>query len=179
MQVMIMQATDPSISENKSPSVVGDATHSKAQRIVVSLSSQMHPMSHQRTRDCAPANFTDETTEAFLVAAKWMMDTGCGNDLLKRMKADPCVDCVIQLEATLFNTANGTAPAKDVLPIHVDKLGGLKAWPYLMHSTPSVLSVGYRCMHQGCHFIWLTGFNPCLILLNTMPSSLFLWSPSF
>ena len=29
--------------------------------------------------------------------------------------------------------------------------------------TPAVLSVGYRCMHQGYTFIWLAGKAPCMI----------------
>ena len=32
-----------------------------------------------------------------------------------------------------------------------------------MHSTPSVLSMGMRCMEQNFGFVWMPGKSPCVI----------------
>ena len=60
---------------------------------------------------------TREKLEAFLVAAKWLVDTGCGKDLLPRRIADLYDDFWERVEAMIFGTANGPAEARDALPI--------------------------------------------------------------
>ena len=66
-----------------------------------------------------------------------------------------------------FNTANGPYYAKMQLPI--DLAGRGDGWlnatanPYIMASTPSVISVGKRVMHEGYSFIWLNGKQPCFV----------------
>ena len=36
------------------------------------------------------------------------------------------------------------------------------ARPYLMENSPSVLSMGQRCMNEGFCFLWIKGFDPCV-----------------
>ena len=55
-------------------------------------------------------------------------------------------------------TANGPSYA-DQIKINVPSLG-IEADPYVLPSTPSVLSVGYRCMEQGFDFIWKACCRP-------------------
>ena len=49
-------------------------------------------------------------------------------------------------------TANGPISADQQIKINVPSLE-IEADPYVLPSTPSVLSVGYRCMEQGFDFI--------------------------
>ena len=37
------------------------------------------------------------------------------------------------------------------------------ARPYLMENSPSVLSMGKRCMTEGFCFLWIKGFDPCAL----------------
>ena len=61
-----------------------------------------------------------------------------------------------------FSTANGSAPTKIALPAAVKCLEDLTN-PYILNSTPAVLSVGLRCRHRGFSFIWQNGYQPCLV----------------
>ena len=47
----------------------------------------------------------------------------------------------------------------------VDEFGEEVA-PYILDSTPPVLSVGYRCMNLGYSFIWPKGEDPYFLLPN-------------
>ena len=58
-----------------------------------------------------------------------------------------------------FHTANGMAITDKVARMTVNEFGEEVA-PYILDSTPAVLSVGYRCMNQGYSFIWPKGGEP-------------------
>ena len=55
--------------------------------------------------------------------------------------------------------ANGPSSADQQIKINVPSLG-IKANPYVLPSTPSVLSVGCRCVEQGFDFIWKACCRP-------------------
>ena len=56
-------------------------------------------------------------------------------------------------------TANGPSSEDKRIKINVPSFG-IEADPYVLPSTPSVVSVGYRCMEQGFDFIWKAYFRP-------------------
>ena len=88
----------------------------------------------------------------------WIADTGSAQDLLTR--AD------IPDEFQFFSdkpigiiTANGESSSNLQAKVYNGVLD-CKFEPYLLESTPPVLSVGVRCMDQGYDFIWRAGKFP-------------------
>ena len=79
----------------------------------------------------------------------WLVDTGCGHDLVSKadvyavkrfLKAAP--------EVITFQTANGPSVADHVCPLRFDELDE-DIEPYVLKDTPSVLSIGFRCMENS------------------------------
>ena len=64
--------------------------------------------------------------------------------LLKNLKAAP--------EVITFQTANGPSVGDRVCPLRFDELQA-DIEPYVLNDTPSVLSIGCRCMHKEYIFI--------------------------
>ena len=74
------------------------------------------------------------------------MDTGCGHDLIGRAKAKSLgVDIVKDDDEIVFQTANGSTSTSDVAKIVVDELDETVE-PHVLDETPTVLSVGRRCV---------------------------------
>ena len=85
---------------------------------------------------------------------KWLMDTGCGHDLIGRAKAKSLgVDIVKDDDEIVFQTANGSTSTSDVAKIVVDELDETVE-PHVLDETPTVLSIGRRCMTMGYAFHW-------------------------
>ena len=61
-----------------------------------------------------------------------------------------------------FITANGSTQSNAVAEIDLNTLPG-SITPYILEQTPSVLSVGTRCMDQGYSFVWPAGSSPFLV----------------
>ena len=87
---------------------------------------------------------------------RWMVDSGCGNDLIDKHSArslpkipSPC--------SMVFHTANGSVSARTECPIYVKGIGRTIS-PYVLESTPDVLSLGRRCADEGFTFHW-EGFS--------------------
>lgn len=55
--------------------------------------------------------------------------------------------------AITLGTANGTIKADKRLPIYINEFDESTNL-YILPNTPAVLSVGLRCRHYGCSFIW-------------------------
>ena len=51
----------------------------------------------------------------------------------------------------VFHSAGGDAPCDQVLPLDSKPLGG-RVEPFVMKSSPPVLSIGRRVMEHGCSF---------------------------
>ena len=64
-----------------------------------------------------------------------------------------------------FDTANGPVNANEVVSLSVDALGE-EIHPYILPSTPALLSIGRRCMREGYDFIWKRGEEPYFITPN-------------
>jgi hypothetical protein len=56
-------------------------------------------------------------------------------------------------------TANGPSSADQQIDVNVDPIGAT-AQPYILHDTPSVLSVGVRCVEEGFDFVWKAFSRP-------------------
>ena len=61
-----------------------------------------------------------------------------------------------------FATANGKIRTTEVVPMHCEVFGTDIA-PFLLPETPSVLSVGRRCMEEQYDFHWIRGQKPYLV----------------
>ncbi len=97
-----------------------------------------------------------------LPTALWLMDTGCGHDLINdRMTGDFTVRTLKKSSRIMFSTANGRIESHNVVPLYCSELAQL-VHPYLLHDTPPVLSIGKRCMEQGFTFHWDPGRNPVM-----------------
>ena len=93
----------------------------------------------------------------------WLVDTGCGHDLVSRTNVKLSGGETRRLEkAVIFQTANGDTPSTHVAPISFQELNETIE-PYVLKETPSVISVGDRTMNKGCSFVWKAGCNPYLI----------------
>ena len=75
----------------------------------------------------------------------------------------------VNIELITFGTANGAAQAEHGLPMLLEALGGQYATPYIMASTPALISVGMRVVNSGYAFIWLPQRMPCFITAFPTP----------
>ena len=94
----------------------------------------------------------------------WLIDSGSDLDLISsgdtlavnasnRRKAD---------ESVKLTTANGHTIGTDVVDVKVSGMTE-SCSPYVLPSTPVVLSLGKRCMEEGYGFIWVPGKEPMLL----------------
>ncbi len=93
---------------------------------------------------------------------RWLMDTGCGHDLINdRMAQGLNVRTLTKEGRLVFATANGRIESRNVVPVMCKEFNQV-IQPYLLRETPPVLSIGKRCMEQGCTFHWEAGRNPIM-----------------
>ncbi len=91
----------------------------------------------------------------------WLMDTGCGHDLVDQVSAKGC--SLRSAKKLNFGTANGSVLAQTVATFQRGELNQ-EFDPRVLPSTPRVLSIGRRCMEEGCSFAWSAGKAPVLYL---------------
>ena len=85
------------------------------------------------------------------------MDTGCGHHLVGKSKAAPLgVDIVQDKDEIVFQTANGTTSTSDSIKYYVNN----ELKETVLDETPTVLSIGRRCMKMGYSFHWICGKLP-------------------
>lgn len=93
----------------------------------------------------------------------FMLDSGAGTDLVsvrdsaKLRELQRLVD-----EVVYYNTCNGTTSASHVLDLFIQCIS-LKTSPYVLKSTPPILSMGVRCLNEGYTYVWVGGKTPVLI----------------
>ena len=95
---------------------------------------------------------------------RWLIDSGAAVDLLRRSDVPEVYECLVT-EAdppVRLITANGRITAHETIPLPVPALGG-EVHPYLVKSTPAVLSLGKLCMEQGYAFHWAPHGAPVLV----------------
>ena len=93
----------------------------------------------------------------------WLMDTGRGHDLIGRSKAASLgVDIVQDKDEIVFQTANGTTSTSDSSKYYVNELKET-VQPFVLEETPTVLSIGRRCVKMGHSFHLICGKLPFMI----------------
>lgn len=76
---------------------------------------------------------------------QFIMDTGCGHDLISKSRAKKLnLDVDNEGEPMFFYTANGSLPQQGP-----QRLSSRSFGPFLLDETPSVLSVGKKCKQEG------------------------------
>ena len=90
------------------------------------------------------------------------MDTGCGSDLISRAKVeDHKMRRSKAMRPIQLQIANGNTKGVEVVTTNIVEFDE-SVEPYVLPDTPSVLSIGRRCMHEGYHFVWFSGKHPHL-----------------
>ena len=90
----------------------------------------------------------------------WLVDTGCGHDLVSATNAKLSRGTSKFLDTQVtFRIANGDAPSTHSSQIFIEELNEMIE-PFILKDTPSVISVGGRAMGKGCPFLWIAGRNP-------------------
>ena len=90
----------------------------------------------------------------------WLVDTGCGRDLISTANVKLSGGEARRLEkAVIFQTAIGDTPSTRVAPISFSELNETIE-SYVLKETPSVISVGDRTVNKGCSFVGKAGCNP-------------------
>jgi hypothetical protein len=84
---------------------------------------------------------------------EWLIDTGCGYDLVCKADVQKVLKHVEEGEPVTFETAGGEVPARDVIPLFLPHMQQ-SIRPYVLNTTPNVLSVGARCQEFGWCFVW-------------------------
>ena len=109
-------------------------------------------------------------TMAFSAAAikaravkKWLVDTGCGHDLISRRELPTHGNCLKAAQVPItFDTANGETHTTEVADIFIKQLNA-DILPYVLEETPAAISVGYRCIELGYSFFWPNGATPYFV----------------
>ena len=105
----------------------------------------------------------DSASAADQEGHQWIMGTGCGSDLISRAKVeDHKLRRSKAKNPIQFQTANGNTKGTEVVNMNIVEFEE-DVEPYVLPDTPSVLSIGRRCMHEGYHFIWLANKHPYMI----------------
>ena len=122
----------------------------------------MEMMKSNYLLSCAAANkpVSECLLLIFDIVKRWIADTGCGHDMVSRRQASHVKEQLINIPPITFGTANGPAAANLGVPLKIPIFGDQYATPYVMASTPALLSVGMRVMHHMFSFIWLPGKRP-------------------
>jgi len=89
------------------------------------------------------------------VARRWLVDSGCPLDLIASDDLTNEEKSFVQklLRGIRFHTANGNTRSDDTISFRIDGLPG-DAEAHILESTPTVLSMGKRCMEMGYGFHW-------------------------
>ena len=88
---------------------------------------------------------------------KWLVDTGCPYNLIDwRLIEESCLASMVKSGGTVvrLNTANGATKSSDTLKVACQQFEEGNFTACVLPSTPSVISVGERCMTYGYGFHW-------------------------
>ena len=81
------------------------------------------------------------------------MDSGTPLDIVDKTAVEEHAHLVKPCEPVILDTANGESKADRGIDLHVGKLGE-SITPYVLDSTPNVLSLGRRCVLLGYGWYW-------------------------
>jgi hypothetical protein len=94
---------------------------------------------------------------------KWIFDSGCGVDPVSKRDMKRFEHKIRDAEEPLvFRTANGRTEAESTIKVPCKEIG-CSVDAYVLQNTPAVISMGKKCMEEGCSFVWPAGESPFLI----------------
>jgi len=94
---------------------------------------------------------------------KWIFDSGCGVDLVSKKDIKGFEHKIRDADEPLvFRTANGRTEAESTIKIPCKEIG-CSVNAYVLQNTPAVVSMGKRCMEEGCSFVCPSGESPFLV----------------
>ncbi len=101
---------------------------------------------------------------ALKVVDRWIIDTGCGKDIVCQRYAALYQNIWRKTAVHTFGTGNGVATADHEMTLKIPEFDDEIFKPLIMEDSPSVISVGLRTRLHGYGFVWLPGRAPCIIL---------------
>ena len=96
---------------------------------------------------------------------RFILDSGSGHDLISARKAERMNLKIRPCDPIMFHTANGSTATHTKAEIDLGTFD-LTSQAYVLDDTPSVMSLGKRCMEEGYSFIWPSGKMPFMITKN-------------
>ena len=110
-----------------------------------------------KNQSCASAESSNKSV-------RFIMDTGCGHDLISQRKVKELgLETFLDNDGMTFMTANGLTDSNEITIMNHEGLGQCKL--HVLNQTPAVLSIGSRCSKEGYSFIWPKGeeMKPAMI----------------
>jgi nuclear transport factor 2 (NTF2) superfamily protein len=101
---------------------------------------------------------------------KFIIDSGSGHDLISAKKIDRMDLPTYDDSVVNFHTANGVTCSTKRSDIKFEAFDE-PAQAHILEDTPSVMSMGKRCVDLGYSFIWPSGKTPYMIDANGKTSS--------
>ena len=94
----------------------------------------------------------------------WLIDSGSEQDLISKAALRSASKAVRKQASQPIRlvTANGNIAASEIADINVDALRE-PAQPYILESSPAVLSLGVKCLGQGYSFHWESAKAPTMV----------------
>ena len=96
---------------------------------------------------------------------RFILDSGSGHDLISERKAERMNLKRRTCDPIMFHTANGSTATQTEAEIDLGTFD-VTSQAYVLDDTPSVMSLGKRCMGEGYSFVWPSGKMPFMITKN-------------
>ena len=96
---------------------------------------------------------------------RFILDSGSGHDLISARKAERMNLKKRVCDPIMFHTANGSTATQTEAEIDSGTFDVISQ-AYVLDDTPSVMSLGKRCMEEGYSFVWPSGKMPFMITKN-------------
>ena len=96
---------------------------------------------------------------------RFILDSGSGHDLISARKAERMNLKKRVCDPIMFHTANGSTATQTEAEIDLGTFDEISQ-AYVLDDTPSVMSLGKRCMEEGYSFVWPSGKMPFMITKN-------------
>ena len=93
---------------------------------------------------------------------RFILDSGSGHDLISARKAERMNLKQRTCDPIMFHTANGSTATQTEAEIDLGTFD-MTSHAYVLDDTPSVMSLGKRCMEEGYSFVWPSGKMPFMI----------------
>ena len=96
---------------------------------------------------------------------RFILDSGSGHDLISARKAERMNLKQRTCDPIMFHTANVSTATQTEAEIDLGTFD-MTSQAYVLDDTPSVMSLGKRCMEEGYSFVWPSGKMPFMVTKN-------------